>query len=280
MCFINVRSVRNKTHYLNDQISNFHIMVLCETWLTDSYQLDDVIVNELLPEGYLIERADRKSGQTGGGLAIVYRENLNFQFNRKMSFTQFECIYGVLNIHKTLINICGFYRPPPSERNGLTTSKFIDEWHDFISEQSVSNSEYIIVGDINIHIDNTNSCYTQKFNQSLGATGFQQHILEPTHCLGHTLDVLIGRDDSALIENVSVIDIGLCDNNGVIVNDHFALTLEINKQFEEPRHKIVSYRKLRDINIDNFKRDIKNSVHLNSTDGDVDDLTTNYVDGL
>ena len=280
MCFINVRSVRNKTHYLNDQISNFHIMVLCETWLTDSYQLDDVIVNELLPEGYLIERADRKSGQTGGGLAFVYRENLKFQFNRKMSFTQFECIYGVLNIHNTSINICGFYRPPPSERNGLTTSKFIDEWHDFISEQSVSNAECIIVGDINIHIDNTNSCYTQKFNQSLGATGFQQHILEPTHCLGHTLDVLIGRDDSALIENVSVIDIDLCDNNGVIVNDNFALTLEINKQFEEPRHKTVSYRKLREFNIDNFKRDTKNSVNLNSTDGDVDDLTTNYVDGL
>ena len=60
----------------------------------------------------------------------------------------------------------------------------------------------------------------------------------------------------------------------------FALALEINKQFEESRHKTVSYRKLRDINIDNFKRDIKNSVHLNSTDGDVDDLTTNYIDGL
>ena len=65
-------------------------MVLCETWLTDSYQLDDVVVNELLPDGYLIERADRKGGQTGGGLAIVYRENLKFQCNRKMSFTQFE----------------------------------------------------------------------------------------------------------------------------------------------------------------------------------------------
>ena len=61
------------------------------------------------------------------------------------------------------------------------------------------------------------------------------------------------------------------------MNDHFALTLEINKQFEEPA---ISYKKLRDINIDTFKRDIKNSVHLNSTDGDVDDLTTNYVDGL
>ena len=125
----------------------------------------------------------------------------------------------------------------------------------------MSNAKCTIVGDINIHIENTDSCYTQKFNQSLGATGFQQQILEPTHCLGHTLNVLIGRDDSALIENVSVIDIDMYDNNAVIVNDHLALTLEINKQFEEPRYKTVSYRKLRDINIDNFKRDIKNSVH-------------------
>ena len=30
-------------------------MVLCETWLTDSYQRDDVIVDELLLENYLLE---------------------------------------------------------------------------------------------------------------------------------------------------------------------------------------------------------------------------------
>ena len=51
-------------------------MVLCETWLTDSYQLDDVIVNELVPENYLLERVDRNNGQSGGGSAIVYRNNL------------------------------------------------------------------------------------------------------------------------------------------------------------------------------------------------------------
>ena len=72
-------------------------MVFCDTWLTDSYQLDDVIVNELLPENYLLERVDRNNGQcqSGGGLAIVYRNNLKLRFNKNMTFTQFECIYNV-----------------------------------------------------------------------------------------------------------------------------------------------------------------------------------------
>ena len=67
MCFQNVRSVRNRT-YLNDHIatSNYDIMAICETWLTDISEVDDVIVNELLPNGYAIERVDRHNGQTGG----------------------------------------------------------------------------------------------------------------------------------------------------------------------------------------------------------------------
>ena len=153
-------------------------MVLCETWLTDSYQLDDVIVKELLPENYLLERVDRNNGQSGGGLAIVYRNNLKLRVNKDLTFLQFECIYGVLSIHNTSINICDFYRPPLTERNGLSTSKFLDEWRDFMSEQSVLNAEVIIVGDVNIHLDNSTGHYTQQFNQSLAATGFQQHIHE------------------------------------------------------------------------------------------------------
>ena len=64
---------------------------------------------------------------------------------------------------------------------GLSTSKFMDEWRDFMSEQSVLNAEVISVGDVNIHLDNSNGHYTQQFNQSLAATLFQQHIHEPTH---------------------------------------------------------------------------------------------------
>ena len=37
-------------------------MAICETWLTDTSEVDDVIVNELLPNGYAIERVDNLTG--------------------------------------------------------------------------------------------------------------------------------------------------------------------------------------------------------------------------
>ena len=55
-------------------------MTICETWLTDTSEVDDVIVNELLPNGYAIERVDRHNGQTGSELAIIYITHLKVKF--------------------------------------------------------------------------------------------------------------------------------------------------------------------------------------------------------
>ena len=44
----------------------------------------------------------------------------------------------------------------------------------------------------------------------------------------------------------------------IIVNDHYALTLKINETFQKSSYKTVSYRKLRDINVETFKQDIRN----------------------
>ena len=91
MCFQNVRSVRNKTLYLNDHIATSNYLAICETWLTDTSEVDDVIVNELLLNSYAIERVERHNGQTGGGLAIIYKTHLNVKF-KKQIYSQFECI--------------------------------------------------------------------------------------------------------------------------------------------------------------------------------------------
>ena len=47
---------------------------------------------------------------------------------------------------------------------GLKTSDFLDEWRTFISEQSTLSPDLILVGDINIHMDNPSSHYTSQFN--------------------------------------------------------------------------------------------------------------------
>ena len=99
MFFMNVQSIRNKTTYMNDHIASckYDIAVLCETWLNATDESDQVCVNELLPNGYIIERADRNTGQTGGGLAIIYKEHLKLKFKKPSTYLQFECMIATIN---------------------------------------------------------------------------------------------------------------------------------------------------------------------------------------
>ena len=78
---MNVQSIRNKTTYMSDHIASckYDIAVLCETWLNATDESGQVCVNELLPNGYIFERADRNTGQTGGGLAITFKEHLKLK---------------------------------------------------------------------------------------------------------------------------------------------------------------------------------------------------------
>ena len=279
--FLNVRSIRNKTIYLNDYIAtkNYDIAILCETWLIESDERDTVCVNELLPDGYTIERVDRNNGQIGGGLAIVYKQHIQLKFNHHTSTNQFEYILCTINVKNKSTSICAVYRPPPSQVNGLSTPLFIAEWSQFLSELVTRNSDLVIIGDINIPLDRA-SIYEKNFTNSLEETGLRQHIHEPTHCMGHILDVLIGRDDSSLIDNVSVLDIGLSTNTGKTVNDHYAIIFTLNHSIMEPNQAEITYRKFRDINIESFKADIRLSTFLNDTTGSADDLISHYMAGL
>lgn len=160
--FLNIRSIRNKTAHLSDYIlsNDLDIVIFCETWLKDDS--DNVHVNDLLPDGYSINRVDRDNGKSGGGLAVIYKTHMQLMFHKPRRFVQFECIMFTLSIGKESINVCGIYRPPPSKDNGLSTSAFIQEWSEFAAEQTVLISEIIIIGDFNIHLDVHVLCSTSQ----------------------------------------------------------------------------------------------------------------------
>ena len=89
--------------------------------------------------------------------------------------------------------------------------------------------------------------------QILQSNGLQQHVHEPTHCGGHTLDVIMSRDNDTLVSNVQVQDIGLCDDNGTLINDHYAIICDLTKLKScQVQQKSVSYRKFKDINLERF----------------------------
>ena len=100
------------------------------------------------------------------------------------------------------------------------------------------------MGDANLHLDDMTLHYTKTFLHILDSNGLQQHIHETTHHLGHTLDVIISRDTSSILTDVEVVDISLCNDNGVTIRDHYDLTSTLKHAMPSAAKKLDNYRKL------------------------------------
>ena len=161
--------------------------------------------------------------RNSGGIALIFLMCLEVRHNKLLIFTQFEHMSCRVIINKINIDIVVFYRPPTSPQNGLTTTAFLDEWSTFMSQLTICKSEFIVVGDVNVHLDNQTLHYTVESIQSLESHGLKQHIQVPTHHHGHTLDVLISRDTRTLLTDIEVEDINLCNDDGDLIRDHYSI---------------------------------------------------------
>ncbi len=79
------------------------------------------------------------------------------------------------------------YRPP-----GPYTD-FLKEFADFLSDLLVNVDKALIVGDFNIHIDNTNDALGLAFTDLINSFGVKQNDTGPTHRFNHTLDLIISH---------------------------------------------------------------------------------------
>jgi hypothetical protein len=171
------------------------------------------------------------------------------------------------------------YRPPPSKDNGLNTNFFLEhEWPIFLAKYATVDKNTIILGDLNFHLDLPDNRETKKFNSCLDACGMRQLVSEPTHVAGHTLDVVIIRDNDNIVSNIEIQDPGLSDSFGKTSRDHLAVIFEAKASKPPPIRKSVSYRKLSSINVDSFKQDIRNTAFFNTQpiSSNIDDFVGEY----
>ena len=94
---------------------------------------------------------------------------------------------------------------------------------------------------------------------------------------GHILDVLISRDSSTLVSACEVRDIGLSDNNGNTMNGNYAITCEIKQRMSSTKSKLVSYRKLKAIDITQFRNSLQASLTLERTDESTTVCMARYI---
>ncbi len=153
--------------------NSFDVLCLTETWLkTNNY----FGLNESTPPSYCYKHEPRQTGR-GGGVATIYSDILNVTQKTGYRFNSFEIL--LLNVslsdmqNKSVLSLAlaTVYRTP-----GPYTD-FLKEFADFLSDLLVNVDKALIVGDFNIHVDNTNDALGLAFTD--------------THRFHHTLDLII-----------------------------------------------------------------------------------------
>ena len=247
MCLINSRSVCNKTLKLNELCTenSLDILLITETWLTGSIK-DNPIIAELTPPGFNFIHEPRTSH--GGGVAVLHNSKLSVRRIKHTNHNTFECLEVQVTTQSGKFTIFIIYRPPYTTTCPNNITMFLDEFDAMINESTDEITNFLITGDLNIQFDQTNNYSTKMLNEILSQHGLIQHCKEQTHNLGHILDLVISDTNELLVNNISIVDL--------LISDHSAIFFDINVKCPQEETKLIYYRRLNQIDGNNFKDDI------------------------
>ena len=264
---LNSQTVRNKTLSVKDFTveSDIDVLAVIETWLSN--ESDEYVIRDLCPTGY--EFYNVPSGSRGGGVELLYKKRIRFQKQSciKAKFRSFEFTDLLLRQDSTSLRVVIVYRPQ-TVHNRSTEPVFFQEFPSLLEKLAIVAGSLLIIGDFNFHVEDCNDRSALRFLQLLETFNMEQHIREPTHRSGHTLDLMITRAEENIAGNFSVHDLAF--------SDHFAVscTLALRKvPFERKR---LCYRKLKSIDVSELRGDIANSSLMNDNVEDVTVLMDNY----
>ena len=166
------------------------------------------------------------------------------------------------------IKLLVIYRPPYSYAHRVTVTTFLDEFANFLESIILSPEPLVITGDMNIHVDDPNDSDVIKFLDLLDTHGLTQHVNTPTHRFGHTLDLIITRVSDALTKSTPIADSYLSDHSTVLCSLVLSKPVLTVKQ--------VTFRKIKAIDLANFKNDIAESILCRDPPVELMDLVSSY----
>ena len=99
-----------------------------------------------------------------------------------------QCVFAV-----------SIYRPPYTTINQITDAQFTTDFAEWIPNITMQYKNTIILGDFNIHINDSMDANASIFQDIMAATGLSQWVDFPTHKLGNTLDLVFTKCSSNIV---------------------------------------------------------------------------------
>jgi len=114
IAILNARSAVNKTaliHVINDH--RLDLFAVTETWMKASHPPG--ITHGMAPAGYRVLHRHRANDEEGGGVALLYSEQLQVTaVSLASTVTGADCLVSRLRTRRGRLNIAVVYRPPTS----------------------------------------------------------------------------------------------------------------------------------------------------------------------
>ena len=171
---LNVQSLSNKTATIMKTIIDRHLDILCsvETWHDGP---DSPSLIACTPTDYkFVEKARTRDNNSSvqlttnhGGISVFLRSSFRVRTITLPPYRTMEVL--ALTIHGSVLSsaLVTIYRPGSQS----VSSAFFDEFSDLL-ERCSSHNQCIVVGDINIHLDSSDSIHSQQFHSLLSDFGF------------------------------------------------------------------------------------------------------------
>ncbi len=192
---------------------------------------------------YLCPSNHRQRLFRGGGLATVHKNRFSIRTVNLRSPTSFEVL--LFNVSCPNPFHCAIvYRPPG------TNGTFLSEFSDFLTS-IVHLERILLVGDFNIHINDSTNNFASNFLNLTDAFNLFQHVSGPTHSKSNTLDLVF-----TLGLKVSSIT-----TEQFPVTDHFCVLFNLTFESDfTPAKRVKTSRILNSLSAAKFSAAFDNSV--------------------
>ena len=139
-------------------------LIVTETWLKDNNEDEQwTKSSELNTYGHHIQTINRIN-KRGGGVALMTKDEAKLTSLDTNGYTTFE--HKTLKIRlksKPTYTAAGIYHQPSNCQANDNNTTFLDQFTNLLTPLSSKSKNIIILGDINIHIDNIDDQETQHY---------------------------------------------------------------------------------------------------------------------